>query len=135
MRYLLSLLAALFLWSNLALADCKATVFLKDSRTFQSLTSGFDWCFQTADSWGLDMSKGWKERYCSATTNYDRYGGVTGYSFTFLHRDLTYSAIYPRSIFYAMDLDYSNRIFDGFRKNIEVRFSPGCGSNGSYDDY
>lgn len=114
--------------------SCQATVYLKDWRGgFSSLTDGFDWCFQIASNWKLDLSEGWKTRYCSSKTVYDNYGGITGYDFLFFHLDRSYSAKYSRSIFYAMDLDYSGRIHQGYESRIEVVFSPTCGENGGYD--
>ena len=119
---------------QIASANCSATVHLKDWKGgFSSLESGFDWCFEVASSWGLDMSEGWKTRYCSSKTIYDNYGGVSGYDFLFFHLDRVYDYKYSRSFFYASDLDYSPRIHDGYSKRIEIFFSKGCGKDGSYD--
>lgn len=135
MKFILSLMVSLtFLFSSFAQADCQATVYLKDWQGgFKNQTSGFDWCFEKASQWGLDLSDGWKARYCSSKTTYDSYGKVTGYDFLFFHRDRDYSSKYSRSIFYTMDLDYSERIHNGYSSRIEVVFSPSCGDNGGYD--
>ena len=128
MKTILAFIFGLMLCSNFAIAECKATVFLKDWQgNFQSLTDGFDWCFERAKSWDLDLSDGWKKRYCNARTVYDRYGGIKGYDFLFFHKDLEYSALYSRSIFYALDIDYSSRLFNGYAKTIEIKFNDSCG--------
>lgn len=135
MRFLLSLIMSFFLYSNFALANCQADVFLKDWQGgFQTIESGFDWCFDRTVQWRLDTSDGWKTRYCSYKTQYDSYGKATGYDFLFFHKDRSYSSKYSRSIFYTIDVDYGQSVFDGYSKTIEVRFSPTCGENGGYED-
>lgn len=134
-RFLFILALCFGFQANVAIADCEATVALKDWRGgFQTLASGFDWCFERSSEWGLDLSDGWKARYCSHTTRYDSYGGITGYDFLFFHNDRSYRAKYSRSIFYAIDVDYGQRVFQGFPARLELFFSSGCGKDGSYDD-
>ena len=128
-------IVSLFL-SNAAFADCQATVFLKDWKGgFSKIESGFDWCFERTQEWGLDTSDGWKERYCSFKTNYDSYGKASSYEFLFFHEDTIYTSKYSRSIFYTIDVDYGQRVFDGYAKTLEIKFSPSCGKNGGYKDY
>ena len=132
MKRILLLLAFLGL-SNLGFANCKITVNLKDWKGgFAKTIEGFDWCFERANSWGLDLSDGWKDRYCSFRTNYDNYGGVTGHDFLFFHVDRTYESRYITSLFYALEADFRNRVFDGYAKTLELNFSGDCKKD---DDY
>jgi len=132
MRYLIGIICGFFLCANFAMADCQADVFLKDWKGgFSKIEKGFDWCFERTQFWGLDTSDGWKSRYCSFKTSYDSYGKGTGYDFLFFHLDNSYSSKYSRSIFYTIDVDYGQRVFDGYGKTIEIKFNDSCG----YDDY
>lgn len=129
---LLAIIIALLGFANLGLANCKVDVNLKDWRGgFAETIKGFDWCAATAESWGLPLDDGWKSRYCSFRTNYDNYGGITGYDFLFFHHDRSYESRYITSLFYAIEADYRNRVFDGFHKTLEINFSAGC----KKDDY
>ena len=108
---------------NLALADCQASVFLRDWQSgFQSKDKAFDWCFGVASSWGLDLSDGWKKRFCNVNKYYKN--NKRYYSSFFWYLDYKYE--YEFGYFEGFYGDYANRVHDGHEKRIEIVFSPWC---------
>ena len=125
-KRLLALCFITFVFSSNVMADCEATVFLRDYKDgFNSKTKAFDHCFDVIKNvWRLDTSDGWKSRYCHLSEYKEN--GYTYFAMFFQHQDKSYKSRYVQSIFYTFDSDYNYRVFDGYEKQVQISFAKQC---------
>jgi hypothetical protein len=109
---------------------CRAVVILIDSRDgFKSEKDAFDWCLRRVNAWGLDNSKGWRDRFCSVSRHEfkDDYGDkFFRWNGRFRHSDAEFRSRYKGRIFYSIDQRYSPRIFRGTSLQLQINFNKDC---------
>ena len=114
---------------------CRATVVLFEKKDgFKRVEDAFDFCFDLVKAFGLDTSKGWKERYCKVErykyrddydfTDYDPYGDYR-FRVEFKHED-KFRSRYPSSLLLSIDQKYTSRFFKGRELKIIIKFSDHC---------